>query len=84
VYLNAEGKLYLSDPVLQRRTMVIKDDSRNTVVWNPWSEKAAAMKDLGADGWKTMLAVEVANVGDSAVSLRPGEQHTMRARVKLG
>ncbi len=84
VYLDTESKLYLSDPVLQRRTMVIKDNSRNTVVWNPWSEKAAAMKDLGADQWKSMLAVEVANVGNDAVSLKPGEQHTMQARVKVG
>ena len=84
VYLNSEGKLYLSDPVLQRRIMVIKEDSRNTVVWNPWSEKASAMKDLGVDEWKSMLCVEVANVGDNAVTLAPGEQHSMRARVKVG
>jgi glucose-6-phosphate 1-epimerase len=84
VYLNTESKLYLSDPVLQRRIMVIKEDSRDTVVWNPWSEEAAAMKDLGEDEWKSMLCVEVANVGDNAVTLEPGEQHTMRARVKLG
>jgi len=84
VYLNTEGKLYLSDPVLQRRTMVIKENSRNTVVWNPWSEKAAAMKDLGAEVWKSMLCLEVANVGNNAVTLAPGEQHAMQARVKLG
>jgi glucose-6-phosphate 1-epimerase len=84
VYLDTESKLYLSDPVLQRRIMVIKENSRNTVVWNPWSEKSAAMKDLGGDEWKSMLCVEVANVGGNAVSLKPGEQHTMQARVKVG
>jgi glucose-6-phosphate 1-epimerase len=84
VYLDTESKLYLSDPVLQRRTMVIKDNSRDTVIWNPWSEKAAAMSDLGEDQWKSMLCVEVANVGENAVSLKPGEQHTMQARVKVG
>ena len=84
VYLNTEGKLYLSDPVLQRRIMIIKENSHNTVVWNPWSEKAAAMKDLGADEWKSMLCVEVANVGDNTVTLAAGEQHTMQARVKVG
>jgi glucose-6-phosphate 1-epimerase len=83
VYLNTDSKLYLSDPVLQRRIMIIKENSRNTVVWNPWSVKAAEMKDLGEDQWKSMLCVEAANVGDNAVGLAPGEQHTMRARVKL-
>ncbi len=84
VYLNTENKLYLNDPVLQRRTMVIKEQSRNTVVWNPWSEKAAAIKDLGAGEWQSMLCVEVANVGENTISLKPGEQHAMRARVKVG
>ena len=64
--------------------MIIKEGSRNTVVWNPWSEKASEMKDLGAGEWKSMLCVEVANVGDNVVTLAPGEQHTMRARVKVG
>lgn len=84
VYLNTESKLYLNDPVLQRRTMVIKEQSRNTVVWNPWSGKAAEIKDLGAGEWQSMLCVEVSNVGDKTISLKPGEQHAMRARVKVG
>jgi len=84
VYLNTASPLELSDPVLQRRITVAKEKSRTTVVWNPWREKAAELKDLGADQWKAMLCIEVTNVGDYAVELPPGEKHTMRARVKVG
>ncbi len=81
VYLDTASALELRDPVLQRKITVGKENSRTTVVWNPWSEKAAALSDLGADQWKSMLCIEVTNVGDFAVELKPGEQHTMSARV---
>lgn len=81
VYLNTERSLELTDPVLQRRITVAKENSHNTVIWNPWMEKARALADLGADQWKNMLCIEVANVGDFAIKLAPGEQHAMTARV---
>jgi glucose-6-phosphate 1-epimerase len=71
----------VDDPVLGRRLVVEKEGSATTVVWNPWSEKAAAMADLGADAWPSMLCVETANTGDDAVSLAPGERHRMTAVV---
>jgi len=83
VYLNTERALELNDPVLQRRITIAKQNSRTTVVWSPWSAKARALADLGADQWKHMLCIEVANVGDFAVQLAPGERHTMTARVSL-
>jgi glucose-6-phosphate 1-epimerase len=83
VYLNTEGPLELVDPVLQRRITVNKQNSRNTVIWNPWREKGDALADLGPDQWKKMLCVEVANVGINAINLAPGEQHTMTARVSV-
>jgi D-hexose-6-phosphate mutarotase len=38
----------LDDPVLGRRLVVSTDGSANLVVWNPWSEKAAGVPDIGA------------------------------------
>ncbi|HZP24116.1 MAG TPA: D-hexose-6-phosphate mutarotase [Terriglobales bacterium] len=83
VYLNTEDALLLSDPVLPRRIKVAKRHSRTTVVWNPWSVKSVALKDLGDGEWKRMLCIEVSNVGDSAVEVAPGEQHTMRAETRV-
>ena len=71
----------VDDPVLGRRLVVEKEGSATTVVWNPWSEKASAMADLGADAWPSMLCVETANTGEDAVSLAPGQRHRMTALV---
>eukprot|EP00088_Acartia_fossae_P057075 TRINITY_DN6652_c0_g1_i1.p1 TRINITY_DN6652_c0_g1~~TRINITY_DN6652_c0_g1_i1.p1 ORF type:complete len:289 (-),score=46.86 TRINITY_DN6652_c0_g1_i1:166-987(-) len=30
----------------------------DTVIWNPWNEKAAAMSDLGAESWPRFICVE--------------------------
>ena len=45
----------------------------DVVVWNPWVEQCAQLKDMPADGWKHMLCVEAAVV-QHPVSLPPGEE----------
>jgi glucose-6-phosphate 1-epimerase len=77
VFLETPGPHVVTDPVLGRRLIVEKRHSANTVVWNPWRERAAGMADLGPDHWRQMLCVEAANVGDSAVRLEPGARHAM-------
>ncbi len=83
VYLNTAHPVELSDQVLQRRINIRKDNSLTTVVWNPWSEKARTLSDLGDDQWKRMLCIETSNVGDFAIQLAPGEQHVMKATVRI-
>lgn len=42
---------------------VVRDNLQDTVVWNPWKEKAASMADFAPDeGFKNMLCVEVGAV----------------------
>ncbi|KAF2796197.1 galactose mutarotase-like protein [Melanomma pulvis-pyrius CBS 109.77] len=42
---------------------VVRDNLQDTVVWNPWTEKAAAMGDFSPDaGFKEMVCVEVGAV----------------------
>ncbi len=69
------------DPALGRVIEVAKSDSANTVVWNPWIAKSAAMADFGDDEWPGMVCVETANVGTDAVTLGAGESRTMTARI---
>lgn len=41
------------------RLDVIRNNLIDSVVWNPWKEKAAAMSDFAPnDGYKTMVCVE--------------------------
>lgn len=42
---------------------VVRDNLQDTVVWNPWTEKAAAMGDFAPkEGFKNMVCVEVGTV----------------------
>ena len=73
----------IGDPGAGRTISVEKYGSASTVVWNPWTERAAQMSDLGADTWQGMLCVESANVGSSKITLAPGEAHILRVTVSL-
>jgi glucose-6-phosphate 1-epimerase len=44
----------------------------DVVVWNPWVERCAALKDMPADGWRHMLCIEAA--ATRPVSLPAGEE----------
>ena len=83
VYFDTQGPVELEDPALQRRTRVTKQNSLTTVVWNPWVQKARALSDLGNNEWMQMICIETSNVSDFAVDLAPGEQHRMKALVRV-
>jgi glucose-6-phosphate 1-epimerase len=68
---------------LARRITIAKRGSRSTVVWNPWIAKARSMPDFGDDEWRGMVCVETANVVQAAVTIRPGEMHTMSAIISV-
>jgi glucose-6-phosphate 1-epimerase len=77
VYLGTTSGLELFDPAGKRNARVEKQSSRTTVVWNPWADKSAALKDLGPGEWKNFVCIETTNVGVFAITLEPGESHTM-------
>jgi glucose-6-phosphate 1-epimerase len=81
VYQNTGGPIEIVDPGLRRRVLVSKENSRTSVVWNPWAEKARSLSDLGDGEWRKMICVEVCNTAASAVDLGPGQEHTMKALV---
>jgi glucose-6-phosphate 1-epimerase len=82
-YLGTAAACAIHDASAGRRILIEKSDSQTTVVWNPWAELAANMQDMDPDGWKTMLCVETANVGESAISLPTGATHTMTAAISI-
>jgi len=80
---NTRATCVLDDPGAGRRITVEKSGSATTVVWNPWSEKAAAMKDFGDDEWPRMACIETANAGVNAITLGAGEKHALRAVIAV-
>jgi len=80
-YLDTTTTITLDDPILKRRITVAKTNSNTTVIWNPWSELTAKLSDMSPDGWRTMTCIETANAATNAITLAPGEQHTMQAHI---
>jgi glucose-6-phosphate 1-epimerase len=80
---NSDATTKIIDPGLQRTITIEKENSRSTVVWNPWTDKAKAMADFGDDEWPGMLCVESGNIGPSAITLEPEASHTMRAVIRV-
>lgn len=85
VYFNTQATCRIQDPQIHpaRQITVAKQGSDDTVVWNPWTEKAKAMPDYGDEEWERMLCIETANVRDHAIKLNPGESHAMRADLSV-
>ena len=83
VYLNTSDTVELEDPVLHRCAHVVKENSRTTVVWNPWVQKAHSFPDFADDEWTQMICIETSNVSDFAVNLDPGQQHKMTAIIRV-
>ena len=83
IYLPTTASTAVRDGQAGRSVLISKEGSDSTVVWNPWVEGAAAMKDFGDDEWKHMVCVEVCNIRDAAVRLAPGSSHTMVAIFEL-
>jgi glucose-6-phosphate 1-epimerase len=77
IYLDAPQKLSIVDPAWKRRIELSSSGSRSAVIWNPWTERAAAFSDMADDGWQRMLCIETANVMNDAVVLAPGASHTL-------
>ena len=83
IYLDTSGAINLEDPGLHRRTFIAKENSRTTVVWNPWVQKAHSLPDLADNEWIQLICIETSNVSDFAVELAPGRQHKMKAIVRI-
>jgi glucose-6-phosphate 1-epimerase len=82
-YLDTRGPVDLMDPVLRRTLCTEKESSSTTIVWNPWKQGAVALSDLGDDEWQQMTCVEASNILASAITLAPGETHTLRATLTV-
>ena len=72
----------LDDPGWGRRIVIAKTGSRSTVVWNPWTAKAARMPDLG-EQWPGMACIETANAGDDLVAVPPFGYHDLSAHITV-
>lgn len=83
VYLDTTHDVEIVDPVMRRRIVIGKSNSRNSVVWNPWIDKARSLSDFGDDEWTKMVCVEPSNVGANTIEVAAGQQHTMAVTISV-
>ncbi len=77
-YLDTTSTVEILDTSLKRKILVEKTNSKSTVVWNPWIERARQMADLGDEEYKNFVCVESGNVGDNRVTLAPGTSSSLK------
>ncbi len=84
IYLDTKADCTIEDSGMHRRICNSKNGSRTTVVWNPWIDKARAMKDFGDGEYKRMVCVETVNADTDVISLAPGSTHTLECIIRVG
>src|SRR5579872_4550509 len=83
LYLDTPSSRAIEDPDWRRRIVIDSSGAASTVVWNPWAEKGAAMRDLGDPAWRGMICVENGNAADNEVRLAADSEHTMSAQISV-
>jgi D-hexose-6-phosphate mutarotase len=83
LHIDTTAPVTIHDPGWRRRVVIEKQGSASTVVWNPWTEKAKRLADLGEESWPHMVCVEPANAAHNAVTVEPGAVHTMGVKVTV-
>lgn len=81
IYLDEDLYCILSDS--RRSVKVSKQNSKSTVIWNPWREKASSMGDFDDEGYRNMVCIETANAAFDARILNPGECHTLVQTIEV-
>lgn len=84
VYTQPALQIEVQDPLLDRSLVVENSGHNSAVLWNPWTQGAAAMADMTDDGYQTMLCVESALHSpclSAGQTLQPGESHTLTTTI---
>jgi glucose-6-phosphate 1-epimerase len=79
----SSGSTLLVDDLSGRTILVEKGGSPSTVVWNPWSAKAAGMVDLPDEAYQKFCCIEAAIANDNAEIVMPGCSHELMTRISV-
>ncbi len=80
---DSSSNVLLVDDLSGRTLLIEKTGSPSTVVWNPWIEKSAALKDLPDDGYQKFCCIEAAIANDKAVIVMPGSIYVLSMRISV-
>jgi glucose-6-phosphate 1-epimerase len=81
IYHGSKGNaVRVTDSATGATTTITADGLDDTVLWNPWIEKAAKLADMPDDGYKSFVCVESAAVNTKATAA-PGSTWTGTQRI---
>lgn len=80
-YTDTDTASAIIDNEFNRTIKIAKSGSRSTIVWNPWKQLSAKMKDLGDDDYLSFVCVETANVLHNEVQIYPEDSHSMTLEI---
>lgn len=72
----------INDPVLSRKIDITFSGAKSIVVWNPGEEACRAISDLDDEAYTRFVCVEPAISGKDAVTVKPGERHTLKMNIQ--
>lgn len=78
IYQGDAREIRIKDTAWNRTIQLRSENSRSTVVWNPWIAKSQRMPDFGDDEYLRMCCIETANVREHALQLAAGQTHSTR------
>lgn len=83
VFVDTDGEIHLIDQALNRKIIITKENSKSTVIWNPWQETSSVMSDMSDQGWQSMVCIEPANVHNNKILLGPGQTHQLSTLIAV-
>jgi len=83
IYLGVDRPIVVRDPQWQRKVTLVARHSHSAVVWNPWIDKAARLRDFADDAWQRMLCVETARIMDDVLTVAPGATETVEVSIAV-
>ncbi|MEM9079477.1 MAG: D-hexose-6-phosphate mutarotase [Verrucomicrobiota bacterium] len=83
IYYGTSNPVIITDPAWKREINVSKESSLTTVIWNPWTEKAAALADLPDEAYHDFVCIEACNARHDTRILLPNQTHTLATTISL-
>ena len=81
VYLDTTSPVRVRDEAGGVDVTVEKQGSTETVVWNPWADRARSMDDIGDGDWPAFVCVEACAIRAGALRLTPGRSHRISTTI---
>ncbi|XP_074642557.1 uncharacterized protein LOC141899867 [Tubulanus polymorphus] len=84
IYIDSRGEHEIRYAENGKQTIVnlSKSNLPDTVLWNPWNEKAKQMSDFGDDEYRIMLCVEAGRV-NQPIALAAGQEYLVSQKLTL-